>query len=116
MDKVHGGTPQGNKSLCVTCRNAKHTQGLHLQQHTLCLVTHYKPMEITYPVSTCSMYDDKRMPSYYQMEQIAWVVQTRSRGPAGFAGNMNDVEIHPPNRQGPQFIPASPSGQDEREK
>lgn len=111
MDKVHGGTPVGNKSLCVTCRYAKNTQGLHLQQHTTCLYTHYKPIEITYPISTCSVYDDKRMPSYYQMEQIAWIVQTRSRGPAGFAGNMNDVVIRPPNTPGQYQPPVT--GQDE---
>ena len=119
MDKVQGGTPTGNKSICATCRHAQNTTGLNLQVRTRCNANYNHPVYITYPVSVCSMYDDKRMPSFYNMEQIAWTIQTRSRGPAGFAGNMNEVVISPPNKNGQSPVAMPPQGKiqdDEREK
>ena len=56
------------------------------------------PLRNRFPVETCSGYDDKRMPSLYDMEQIAWSVRTRSRGATGFAqAGEIDVEIERPN-------------------
>lgn len=53
-------------------------------------------VKITIPVETCSVYDDKRMPSLYMMEQIAWEVTCRNRGPVGFAKDGTvDVVIQP---------------------
>ena len=97
MNKVIGGTPQGSQSLCATCRFAQNMRGLNMQQESICLRTQPNRL-IKFPVETCSGYDDKRIPSLYDMENIAWRVQTRNRGPAGFAPDGTlEVEIERPN-------------------
>jgi hypothetical protein len=114
-DKVIGGTPVGSRSLCATCRAAHRIVGLNFQEVVYC--RQVSPMvPIRFPVSECSIYDDKRSPSLYQMEQIAWAVTSRSRGAVGFGGNdAHEVHIEPPiqNPQVPQGQPpitgASPS-------
>lgn len=95
-DKVMGGTPQGEKSLCTTCRMAQNIRGLNFQEVVLCHA--YTPaFAVPFPVETCSIYDDKRVPSLYQMERIAWAVTSRSRGPVGFGGaGAQEVHIEPP--------------------
>jgi hypothetical protein len=107
MDKVHGGTPQGSRSLCATCRMAHNLTGLNFQQETYCgLYGH--PRRINFPIATCSFYDDKRVPSLYQMQQIAWNVTSRKRGPTGFSeADRLEVHIDPPNPIGEQ-LPVPP--------
>ena len=98
MDKVIGGTPRGTSSLCKTCRFAHNLKGVNMQESTTCQMMNFRV--VTFPVDTCSRYDDKRMPSLYDMEQIAWIVRSRARGPAGFAGDEMVVEIERPNMPG----------------
>ena len=66
-----------------------------MQTETHCTVG--RAFTVRFPVSECSAYDDKRMPSRYDMEQIAWMVQSKNRGPVGFAANGSmEVEIVSP--------------------
>ena len=105
-DKVIGGTPQGSLSLCRLCRMAHHIRGLNLQEEIYCRAV--TPMiRIAFPVETCSIFDDKRMPSLYMMEQIAWSVQSRNRGPVGFEDEgRTRVTVEPPSQFGvPQGQP-----------
>lgn len=105
MNKVIGGTPIGSKSMCQTCRYAQNIRGINMQERTICVRT-APAFPITFPILTCSGYDDKRQPSLYDMEQIAWNVQSRNRGPVGYApdGSLN-IEIQPPERQPGQQPP-----------
>jgi hypothetical protein len=99
MNKVYGGTPVGNKSLCATCRMAHHVRGIDMQEQLICR-GYQNTLFIRFPVETCSIYDDKRVPSLYQMEQIAWAVTSRSRGAVGFGGQAaNEIHIEPPQTQ-----------------
>lgn len=102
MDKVHGGTPKGSSSLCYTCRAAQRIRGLNFQETIICGMQH-PSLLVTFPVETCSSYDDKRLPALYAMERIAWEVKSRNRGAVGFVGDRDMViEITPPNNdQGP---------------
>jgi hypothetical protein len=44
-------------------------------------------MRIIYPVRSCSDYDDKRIPSLWQMEKVAWRFSADNRKKtAGFLG------------------------------
>ena len=99
MDKVVGGTPVGNRSLCGTCRFAQVMRGLNMQEQTRCLRMGNQSVPITYAIERCTGYDDKRMPSLYDMEQIAWSIKCRVRGQAGFAENRREVEVEPPANQ-----------------
>lgn len=101
MNKVYGGTPVGNTSLCATCRKATIVEGENLQKVVRCCALESL---IIFPVFKCSDYDDKRMPSKYEMEQIAWRIESRVRGPVGFSegdtgpSNM-EVVISPPKKR-----------------
>lgn len=110
MNKVFGGTPQGSKSICLNCRNSQKIIGLNFQTVVICRVSH-PTMEMRFPVAECNIFDDKRVPSLYDMEQIAWEVKSRSRGKVGFkkgAENL-EVKITPPREKNPDQ-PATPRG------
>lgn len=110
MDKVIGGTPIGTRSMCDTCRAAHRVIGLNRQEVVMCRQTN--PMlRITFPVSECSVYDDKRTPSLYQMEQIAWNVTARNRKPTGFAQEATtEIHIEPPDPRSPNSTPPPVTG------
>jgi hypothetical protein len=96
--KVHGGTPQGSKSICLTCTNAFVAHTGNLQTVVRCRSLVDDPT-VPQPVVQCSHYEDKRIPSKYDMEKIAWVIETRNRGAAGFSGAEREVQIRPPKKR-----------------
>jgi len=78
--KVKGGTPQGAESLCRTCRWAHIVKGFSASQEQIrCRWLSQDPF-VPFPVSECSSYDDKRLPSKCDMEKIAWVLLTKKAG------------------------------------
>jgi hypothetical protein len=80
--KVIGGTPVSGESLCKTCRAAQVIRGLaDSSESVLCRVGSV-PARIGMPIIECSLYDDKRQPSRWDMEQIAWVLVTNKAGKA----------------------------------
>lgn len=93
--KVRDGTPKTATSLCVSCRYATVIKGSNFQYMIRC---HRIEQMVRFPVSECSEYENKSMPTQYDMEQIAWIVQTRNRGPAGFQGDKTEIEIVPPKK------------------
>lgn len=98
MNKVYDGTPHGNRSICATCRFAQNIRGIQMQQDSFCLRLGSMPVRIGYPVEQCNGYEDKRTPSIYDMQQIAWSVTSRQRGPVGFQdADRNDLSITPPD-------------------
>lgn len=79
--KIQGGTVRhGEPSLCVTCRHATVVQGPGLQDRIVdCGLLSSRDSRISYPVSSCSGYSDKRHPSLREMEDIAWLLRTDAR-------------------------------------
>lgn len=103
--KVLHGTPKGGKSLCYSCRNAVIVKGINFQELVYCNGVH-PTVDIKFPVVECSVFDDKAAVSRYEMEQIAWTVQSRTRGPMGFASGDNmEITIEPPKKEGKYGIP-----------
>lgn len=99
MDKVIGGTPRGSRSLCHSCRFAQVMRGINMQEEIRCLRLGQQPPLVRFPVADCNVYESKSSPSLYQMEQIAWQVTSRHRGPAGFGVEaQREVHIEPPVR------------------
>ena len=85
--KVHDGTPIcSQSSLCSTCRCATIIRGRSLDEELVfCSALGLHGMQITFKVTFCSDYADKRSPSYMEMLQDAWILQPGSRKrPAGF--------------------------------
>jgi hypothetical protein len=85
--KVRDGTPvDGESSLCTTCRCSTIVRGRTLDEElVLCNALGLHGVQITFKVTSCSDYADRRMPSYMEMMHDAWILRpgTRRR-PAGF--------------------------------
>ncbi len=79
--KIQDGTMRhGDPSLCLTCRHATVVQGPSLQDRIVsCSLLSDGDSRIPFPVSTCSGYSDRRHPTLYEMEDIAWVLRTDAR-------------------------------------
>jgi hypothetical protein len=78
--KVKDGTPEGTRSLCLSCRWAQVVKGFQASQEFVRCGNFYRIHWVTIPVRECSAYDDKRLPSHKDMEKIAWVLLTKSAG------------------------------------
>lgn len=105
-NKVHGGTPQGGNHLCASCRHSHIVKTISAKETHFCRI-YGDRIPITEPVYYCTEYDDKRLPSVEDMRKIAWTVESRVRGPMGFAdgkgkgeGEVGDREItiQPPKK------------------
>ena len=85
--KVQDGTPiESDHSLCTTCRCSTIVRGRTLDEELVfCSALGLKGVRITFKVTACSDYADRRRPSYMEMMQDAWILQPGSRRrPAGF--------------------------------
>ena len=96
--KVHRGTPiNDGHTLCSTCRHSRVTRGRKLDEElTICGASHFKVVPITFQVTSCSGYDDQRLPTYFDLLQQAWILQPGSRRrPAGFvrASDLREEEF-----------------------
>lgn len=97
-DKVQGGTPTGMRSQCYNCRMAHVIRGVNLQEQIWCGAHGSPRIRIQFPIFDCNIFDDRRVPSLYQMEQIAWSVTSRNRGAVGFGGSAaSEIHIEPPS-------------------
>ena len=78
--KVKGGTPQGSDTLCRTCSRAHIIKGFRATEEEVFCRHFYIEREIRFPVSECSWYEDQRLASKTEMEEIAWFLTTRKPG------------------------------------
>lgn len=87
MQKVNRGTVDTTQpSLCLSCRAALQVRGVRpSDERVFCMkvVSNNGPMAMGY-VSQCSAYDDSRVPSRWDMEQIAWILTTSPGRKVGF--------------------------------
>ena len=93
MTKIHGGTPHHSApSLCLSCRHAAITRGVRLGDEQIICAEKSAPYDrIRMHVVECSKFDDKRMPSLYDMRQIAWSLCTDLKGKS--IGFLSPVEV-----------------------
>lgn len=99
MDKVRGGTPKAASSMCLSCRLAQVTRGINCEEIVICR-SNGQGVRVSFPVVECSMYDDKSLPPLYEMQNIAWVIKSRNRGPMGFTeGNRTEITVEPPKHE-----------------
>lgn len=102
--KVYGGTPKGGRSLCYKCRYSHVIRSLNLQEVIRCDFVENR--DITFNVVECSKFNPKDQPDVHQMEKIAWVVETRNRGPWGFGGEKkSEIVIRRPGEQAEPAVP-----------
>lgn len=78
--QVKGGTPRQSDTLCRTCRFAQIIKGFSASEEDAFCRMFYIERRITFAVFECSMYEDKRLASKKDMEDIAWFLTTRKSG------------------------------------
>jgi hypothetical protein len=76
--KIEGGTARENEpALCLSCRHATIIRGTNLHEEIIdCGLLEGRESRITFAVRSCSGYSDRRLPSLWHLEQIAWVLRT----------------------------------------
>ena len=74
--KVRGGTPQGGETLCQTCSYGHLIKGFRATEEEVFCRYFYLGREIHFPVSEGTFYEDRRLASKREMEDIAWILRT----------------------------------------
>jgi hypothetical protein len=78
--KVQGGTPSGTRSLCQTCSRGHIIKGFRASEVEVFCRQFYIEREIRFAVCECTFYEDRRLASKSEMEEIAWFLTTRKAG------------------------------------
>lgn len=87
MFKVYGGTmTHSEEPLCTTCSHSSIIRGRTLNEEIVdCRVFGLGRRRITFRVTSCSDYNDVRLPSMMQLMENAWILRRGSKSrPAGF--------------------------------
>src|SRR6185437_10218521 len=107
LRKVYGGTPIGNESRCTTCVNARIIEGYAESEHLVFCDAMYPPTRVPFNVRQCSMYEDKRLPTFEEMSKFAWEIRTKSAGArAGFVTTA-DADSQGQEAEQPEEVPAA---------
>jgi len=87
---IRGAKPQASESLCNSCYWA-HIQRGFAESEEVILCAFLRPARLVpFKVSQCTDYEDKRVPSRKDMEDIAWIIRTKDvNRQVGFS---NDAE------------------------
>lgn len=94
LRKVYGGTPVGTELRCDTCAHARIIQGYAESERIVLCTSLYDPIRIPFKVMQCTDYEDRRLPHYDEMKEIAWPICSKSAGhEAGF------VTVEKPQRK-----------------
>ena len=106
LRKVYGGTPIGNESRCDTCAHARIIQGYAESERIVICTGMYDPIRVPFKVMQCTDYEDRRLPDFDNMKEIAWQIRTKSAGNiAGFV-TVPEAE-HDEETEQPEEIPAA---------
>ena len=87
---VKGGTPEGCESLCRSCARGHIITGFRASEEEVFCRTFYIEREIHFPVRECTFYEDRRLASKTEMEEIAWHLRSTTSKPnrnLGFVGS-----------------------------
>jgi hypothetical protein len=91
---IRSGKPQVTESLCNSCYWA-HIQRGFAESEEIILCAFLRPARLVpFRVSMCSDYNDKRVPSKSDMEDIAWIIRTKDvNRQVGFARKEMEDEM-----------------------
>jgi len=84
--KLQGGTARDDEPrLSLSCRHATVIRGRTLHDEIIdCGLLYGRSSRITFPVMSCSGYDDRRHATLRHLEQVAWVLRTGRGRRIGF--------------------------------
>lgn len=99
--------------MCKTCTRGHIITGFRATEQEVFCRTFYIEREIRFPVRECTFYEDRRLASKEDMEEIAWRLRSTNGKPSrnvGFAGGLvsrelenENVEILPPAPDEPKL-------------
>jgi hypothetical protein len=75
--RIRSGTPQGAESLCNSCYWAHIQRGFAESEEVVLCAFLRLARPVPFKVSQCTDYNDKRIPSKRDMEDIAWIIRTK---------------------------------------
>jgi hypothetical protein len=109
LRKVYGGTPIGNESRCDTCTHARIIQGYAESERIVICTGMYDPIRVPFKVMQCTDYEDRRLPDFNNMKEIAWQIRTKSAGSiAGFVTLSEQADSQDQQSEArPEEIPAA---------
>ena len=90
---IRSGRPQVSESLCDSCYWSHIQRGVAESEEVI-LCAFLRPARLVpFRVSMCTDYNDKRVPSKADMEEIAWIIRTKDvNRPVGFANKVGVSE------------------------
>src|SRR5271165_5700132 len=75
--RIRNGKPQVGESLCNSCYWS-HIQRGFAESEEVILCAFLRPARLVpFKISQCTDYNDKRVPSKADMEEIAWIIRTK---------------------------------------
>jgi hypothetical protein len=94
---VKGGTPEGCESLCRSCACGHIITGFRASEEEVFCRTFFIEREIHFPVRACTFYQDKRLATKTEMEEIAWHLRSTNGKPTRNLGffSPNSVNTEP---------------------
>ena len=90
---VKGGTPQGSETLCRTCSYGHIIKGFRATEEEVFCRYFYLEREIHFPVSACTFYEDRRLASKEDMEEIAWRLRSTMTRPNQSLGFVSAAQL-----------------------
>jgi len=85
---IKTGKPQTSDSLCNSCYWAHIQRGFAESEEVILCAFLRQAHAVLFKVSYCTDYNDKRVPSKADMEEIAWIIRTKDvNRQVGFAHN-----------------------------
>src|SRR5215472_9838438 len=92
---IRDGKLQTSVSLCNTCYWAHIQRGFADSEEVILCAFLRPPHTVSFKVSYCTDYNDKRVPSRADMEEIAWIIRTKDvNRQVGFTREDQDQQEH----------------------
>ena len=105
--RVKGGTPEGCESLCRTCTRGHIITGFRATEVEVYCRTFYIEREIHFPVRECTFYEDRRLASKEDMEEIAWRLRSTTTKPNQSLGFVSATQLQEIESEDSGIAPAA---------
>lgn len=102
---IRNGKPQTSESLCNSCYWAHIQRGFAESEEVILCAFLRTPRTVPFKVSYCTDYNDKRVPSRTDMEEIAWIIRTKDENRQ--VGFTNKAESEPNQDEELEIVPSS---------
>jgi hypothetical protein len=103
--KVRGGTPEGCESLCRSCTRGHVISGFRTTEEEVFCRFFFVEREIRFPVRECTFYEDRRIASKADMEEIAWKLRDRDTKSSPNLGFISPTQLREIESEDAEEVP-----------